>query len=168
LAKVLKMLRTVYLILNICIAFYIVFIACRRSKTRGGRSLLILSLAVLSYYIVVLLYTLSPSDLMDRISTAVTFFCMTLAATALFTFSLEYTHPSYSMGRFTILLFTLIPFFTQVIYWVPENLVFFSTRISLSTFQGTAALLEKINILYCYNLIAVTLWLLLGRTNFLR
>lgn len=121
---------------------------------RGGKSILILSLASLLGYIAYLYFVLFPSDLTDTIKTAATLFGMTLGATALFTFSLEYTHRSDGIGRFAILLFAISAFYTI-------------KRISFLTPLGPPALLEDVNLLYRYSLIIAAIWLL-GRNYFLR
>ncbi len=135
--------------------------------TRGGKSILGLSLGSLLCYGAYLLYALSPSDLTDAIRTALTFLGITLAVITLFTFSLEFTCRPHWINRFTISLLAIIPLSTQIVYWLPEISALFQTRISPSTILEVSALLEKINILYRYSLIAATLWLL-GRAIFLR
>ena len=157
----------IYIVLNICVATYIAIVSYLKSNTKGGKSILGLSLGSLLCYGAYLLYALSPSDLTETIRNAITFLGMTLAAITLFTFSLEFTHRSHWIGRFTISLFAIIPLFTQIIYWLPETIALFQIRSSLSTILGTSALLEKINFLYRYSLIAATVWLL-GRVFFLR
>jgi len=157
----------IYIVLNICVATYIAIVSYLKSNMKGGKSILGLSLGSLLCYGAYLLYALSPSDLTETIRTAIIFFGMTLAAITLFTFSLEFSHRPHWIGRFTILLFAIIPLFTQIKYWLPRTMVLFQTRISLSTILGTSALLEKINILYRYSLIAAAVWLL-GRAIFLR
>ncbi|MDK1118251.1 MAG: histidine kinase [Anaerolineae bacterium] len=147
-------MQLIYLILNICAAAFIAFISYRNLRIRGGKSIFILALASLLSYSAYLNYVLFPSDLTETIKTAATLFGMTLAATALFTFSLEYTHQSDWIGRFAILLFAISAFYTI-------------KRISLLTLLGTPALLEDVNLLYRYGLIIATIWLL-GRTYFLR
>lgn len=160
-------LQLPYYLLNIVIASSLAFFSHFKLKMRGGRSILILSVASLFCYAAYLRYLSSLSDLEDTIRTAATLFGMTLASTALYTFSLEYTHRSHWIKQRTLLLFAVIPIFTQVFYWAPETINLFQKRFSLLPALDTPTLLEKVNILYSYSLIISTVWLL-GRTNYLQ
>ena len=157
----------IYIALNICIATYIAIVSSYKLNTRGGKSILGLSLGSLFCYGAYLLYVLSPSDLTDTIRIAFTFLGTALASIMLFTFSLEFTRRPHWINRFTLLLLAIIPLSTQIIYWLPEVTALVEMRTSLSTIVETSTLFGRINILYCYSLIAATL-LLLGRAIFLR
>ncbi|MFN2176310.1 MAG: ATP-binding protein [Anaerolineales bacterium] len=157
----------VFIIFNICIAIYIAFLSYRKSKAMGGKSLLILSSALLINYASNLQYALSPSDLTETIRTASMLLGMTLAAISLFAFSLEYTQRSHWISHLSIILSAIIPLFTQIIFWMPDVIVLSQLRISFPAILNTSGILEKINILYRYSLITATVWLL-GRTIYLR
>jgi PAS domain S-box-containing protein len=133
----------------------------------GGKSLLILSSALLINYASNLQYALSPSDLTETIRTASMLLGMTLAAISLFAFSLEYTQRSHWISHLSIILSAIIPLFTQIIFWMPDVIVLSQLRISFPAILDTSGILEKINILYRYSLITATVWLL-GRTIYLR
>jgi PAS domain S-box-containing protein len=156
-----------FLVLNIFIATFVAVISYLKIRVRGGKSIFILSLASLVCYIAYLQFAILSSDPTDTIKKAATFFGMALAVTAMFTFSLEYTHRSHWINRPAIFLFSIIPLFTQIIYWLPENIIPFQTQILLPVVWGSSASLERINILYRYSLTIATVWLL-GRTIFLR
>lgn len=142
----------IYLVINIFVSSFFAFISIRKMKIEGGKSILFLSIASLMFFLPNLLYTLSPSYSTNIISTIASSLGMTLAATALFTFSLEYTLRTYCISRPIIFLFVFIPVFIQILYWTP------------SISAETATSLEKLDALYRYSLVAVTVWLL-GRTK---
>ena len=139
----------VYLVINIFVAAYIVVISFLRQESRGGKSVLILSIAVLFCYSLYLHNFLSVSDLIKRISFAFIYFGSVLAATAVFTFSLEFTSQNYRITFPQILLFSIIPVLTQILFWAPND-----TDIIRSIF------IEKLNILYRFSLLTASLLLL--------
>jgi PAS domain S-box-containing protein len=123
--------------------------------------------AILVCSTVSLQYNLFPSELTDRIAKSVTLFGMTLAITAIFTFSLEYSFHSYWINRSTFLLFAIIPITTQFLYWVPESVLVFQKQIPLPSPFKIPGFLENINLLYWYSLLIITV-LLLGWENIRR
>jgi PAS domain S-box-containing protein len=157
----------IYIILNICIAAFTATLSFYKSRTTGGRSILGISISTLLCYGTYLQFALSPSELTETIRDATYFFVMTLAAITLFTFSLELTSRSHWIGRITILLLVIIPVFTQTIYWNANTIALFQHRFSLSSIFASITLIEKVNILYRYSLLAATVWLL-GRALFHR
>ena len=161
------MYLVIYIILNLCIAAYTTTLSYFKSRSTGGKSILGISISTLLCYGTYLQFVLSPSDLTETIKDATYFFVMTLAAITLFTFSLELTSRSHWIGRITILLLVIIPVITQTIYWNANTIALFQHRFSLSSIFASIALIEKINILYRYSLLAATVWLL-GRVLFLR
>ena len=112
---------SVYLVINIFVAAYIVVISFLRQKSKGGKSILILSMAILFCYIIYLINFLTTSDLINRIDIALMYLGMTLAATAIFTFSLEYTLQGYRVILYKILLLSIVPVLTQILFWMPES-----------------------------------------------
>lgn len=158
---------TIYLALNVFTAIIIAFTSYRNLKVSGGKSIFALSLAALFCFVFYLQLVLSPSDLTNKMNTAVILFGMTLAATLSLTFSLEYTQRLHWINRLTIFLLAIVPLVTQIVYWAPETIVLLQKRISLLSFLGAPVELEKINLLYRYSLLIATVWLL-GRTCYLR
>jgi len=154
------MQHTVFLVINICVAAIITYISYLRIKTRGGKSIFVLSLATLLCYSFYLQYALSPSVLLETIHFVVRFFSITVATIAIYTFSLEYTHRSHWIKWLTLSLLASIPIITQILYWLPK---YFSVPAVLEA----PGLLVKINVLYRYSLTLAAIWLL-GRTNYLR
>ena len=108
----------VYLVTNIFIAVYIVIISFPRRNSKGGQSILFLSLAVLFCYIFYLQSNLSASEQIKRISIALTYLGMTLAITAVLTFSLEITFQIQRITLSKFLLFSIVPVLTQILFWM--------------------------------------------------
>jgi len=140
---------SIYLVINIFVAAYIVVISFLRRESKGGKSIFVLSMAILFCYLLYLHNFLSTSDLIQRISFAFTYFGTVLAATAIFTFSLAYTSQNYRVTFPQILLFSIIPVLTQILFWIPND-----TNIIRSIF------IERLNILYRYSLLTASLLLL--------
>ena len=145
---------TVYLVINIFVAAYIVVIAFLNQKSKGGKSILILSLAILFCYIIYLKNFSSTSDHINRINIALLYLGMTLAATAIFTFSLEYTLNGYQVILYKILLLSIVPVLTQILFWMPEG-----TDLTRSIF------IERLNILYRFSLFTATMCLFFRPTK---
>ena len=145
---------SVYLVTNIFIAVYIVIIAFLRRNSKGGTSILFLSLAVLFCSIMYLQNNLSTSEQISRINIALTYLGMTLAVTAVLTFSLEFTFQIQRVTLSKFLLFSIVPVLIQILFWIPED-------NDLIRFL----FVEKLNILYRFSLLTATLWLLIKPTK---
>ena len=137
-----------YLFINLSVAIILLLVSLVNIKVEGGKSIFLLSLGALFFYLPYMLGPFPQTEITERIGVAASFLGKTLVTTALFTFSLEYVfHPkkSYKIIMFSIL---VVPLITQMVYWksIPA--------------LGTIFFLEIGNIIYRYSLVIATIGVL--------
>ena len=109
-------IRILLLVFAIAVAVAILVLSVRRKASPGAASLIVFSLALALWAVSnALLGVGSPQ--ISRFLFAINFFAATAAATALFTFTLEYTNRGLWLGGRTIILLAVEPLLTQILFW---------------------------------------------------
>ncbi|HAW52238.1 MAG TPA: hypothetical protein DCX54_07925 [Flavobacteriales bacterium] len=162
-------LQIFYPAASIIFSLFLARVCVKNINAEGSKSALFLSLSALIIFISNLIYSIFPSDLMQSVKLASIVLGITLASTAIFTFSLDYTLRSYWINTLFIFFLAVIPLLTQVVFWlfltkqdVVSFLVEFNTIYSYSLLVGSIIVLGQINSLFSFKARDIYFWLLLS------
>ncbi|HEX2696821.1 MAG TPA: histidine kinase N-terminal 7TM domain-containing protein [Anaerolineales bacterium] len=150
------------LLINIAIALIVALIALRNSKAAGSISLIVLCIFVTIWSLSYLVYENPKLYLSSQLLIATVFLSSTLSASAQLVFTLSYTNRSRWISRSTLILLSVMPVLTQILFWVqPLHTFFFDNRSpDLANFMPTG-LWTRINDIYIYSLVGASVLLLL-------
>ena len=150
------MIFNFYQAINIIFVIYLALVSFRKLNVEGGKSFLFLSIASIIYFSSNLADSLWPVESVHSVMASFSILGMMLVATAIFTFSLEYTFRSYWITWLVIILFAVIPLLTQTGYWV-----FISNSNSISA-------IEHLSFIYMFSLIVASVWILGQENHYIR
>lgn len=148
--------------INIVLALAMVPGVYRRPRDLGSISVLILFIAQVIWSLAYLLNTGAQGVVSDKSLMAIVLFCMTIAASAQFTFSLSYTNHSDWINRSTLVLLAVMPVITQIVFWLePWHNILFENQALLKT-DIAVSFWARANTLYVYNLVSVSVLLFIN------
>jgi PAS domain S-box-containing protein len=141
------------LILNTGIALFIAGLSLRRPNVVSSIYLSVLAFITAFWSLAHLLYTLQLFYFPKLLFISLNYLFSAVAASALLTFSLVYSHRASWIGRLTVLLLVVEPLVTQILFWVaPARDLFFLERTYLPAFMSLdSGLWANINAVYLYN-----------------
>lgn len=155
-------LEIVSLLINIIITLMMVLGTYRKPKVPGTKSVIALSATLLIWSLAYLLNEKQYGIVSDKLLMAVILFSMTIAASAQFTFSLSYTNHSSWLNRSTLILLGVMPVITQFLFWLePWHNILFENQHLLET-DIVLSFWAKMNTLYVYNLVSVSVLLFIN------
>jgi PAS domain S-box-containing protein len=143
------------LIVNIVLSLAIAWLSFREPKRPGTRSLVALSVIVALWSLAYLLYSYQLFRFPKSILISIAYFASAMAAAMLLRFSLTYSNRGKLITWVTLLLFTIQPVVTQVLFWVESwrKTFFFEAgpfaALQLSPHSGLWA---DVHTIYLYNL----------------
>ena len=150
------------LLINISITLMMVLSTYRKPRLPGSKSVIVLSAALVIWSLAYLLNNKQYDIITDKLVMAVVLFCMTIVASAQFTFSLSYSNHSRWINRSTLMLLGVMPVITQIVFWLePWNNILFENQYLLKT-DTVFSFWEKTNTLYVYNLVSVSVLLFIN------
>lgn len=151
------------LIVNIVLSLAIAWLSLREPKRPGTRNLVALSVIVALWSLAYLLYSYQLFRFPKTILISIAYFASAIAAATLLLFSLTYSNRERLINWFTLILVSVQPVVTQVLFWVEpwRKMFFFESgpfaALQLSPLTGVWA---DVHTIYLYNLEIASLLLL--------
>lgn len=141
------------LMLNTGVALFIAGLSLRRPNVVSSIYLSVLAFMTAFWSLIHLLYTLQLFHFPKLLFISLNYLISAVAASALLTFSLVYSHRASWIRWLTILLLAVEPLVTQILLWIePARDLFFMERTPLSVFMSLdSGLWANINAVYLYN-----------------
>jgi len=141
------------LLLNTVIALFIAGLSLRKSHMAGSTHLAVLAFVTAFWSLTYLLYDLQLFHFPKLALISFVYLLSAVAASALFTFSLVYSHRTNWISWLTISLLAFEPVVTQILLWVePVRNLFFLEVTPYSAFLSlNSGVWASINTIYLYN-----------------
>ena len=151
------------LLINTGIALFVAGLALRRSDVVSSIHLAVLAFVTAFWSLIYLLYNLQIFYFPSLLFISLLYLFSAIAASALFTFSLVYSHRIGWIRKFTIFLLAIEPLATQILYWfAPTRDLFFLESVPSSTYLSlSSGLWPNINSFYLYTFEIISLLMIL-------
>jgi len=141
------------LLLNTVAALFVAGLALRKSNLASSIHLSVLAFVTAFWSLIYLLYNLQLFYFPRLVFVSLVYLLSAVAASALLTFSLVYSHRTSWISWLTISLLVVEPVVTQILFWIePARNMFFMEAVPFSTFLSLdTGLWSNINAIYLYN-----------------
>lgn len=155
-------LSTFALLTNMGISLGIGLVTLRKSKRPGITGVIALSFFTAIWSLCYLLYAIFTLQSQNLFLTAAIYFCSTNAASALLVFTLSFTSRQRQSKGLPLVLLGAMPVLTQVFFWIgPWHTIFFAGQnTQTADLVLTTGLWAKVNTIYIYSLVGISVWLL--------
>jgi len=150
-----------FFILNLIIALSFGIIAYQKLSAPGGKSIFFLAVSLITCSFSSTYGSSEHGVITDTILSITYLVGATIAVIAMFTFSSKINHHSTWLNPYSLLLLSIIPFISQIFYWIPENSFSFFPRLQAFFSFGKQNFSLLFNQFFSIALLANAVWVLI-------